>query len=161
MAYHLLYSEQWCDINKELAKTILEKFKRIQLELNCLQELHMLCIQAKLILNPITGLFLELYLQWNGAILSNRFLEKLAVLLEQHGFVTAVDEVLTGSRCAKFLQIFQKPSSFAKRANFICLGKWMGMGIVLARAEMLDNSIVSQTEEIMGTNYNEAVSTFK
>eukprot|EP00957_Ditylum_brightwellii_P061619 4675889-Ditylum_brightwellii.AAC.1 len=43
----------------------------IQLELDSLQELHMHCLQAKLINNPITGLFLELYLQCNRATLSN------------------------------------------------------------------------------------------
>eukprot|EP00957_Ditylum_brightwellii_P202261 15329346-Ditylum_brightwellii.AAC.1 len=68
----------------------------IQLELDCLEEIHMCCLQAKLTKNPITGLFLELYLQCNGALLSDRFLDKLASLSEQHGFVVAVDEVLTG-----------------------------------------------------------------
>eukprot|EP00957_Ditylum_brightwellii_P009312 704598-Ditylum_brightwellii.AAC.1 len=68
----------------------------IQLELECLQEIHMHYLQAKLIRNPITGLFLELYLQCNGSTLSDRFLEKLASLSEQHGFVISVDEVLTG-----------------------------------------------------------------
>eukprot|EP00957_Ditylum_brightwellii_P151863 11564173-Ditylum_brightwellii.AAC.1 len=55
----------------------------IKLELDCLQEPHMHCLQAKL-KKTITGLFLELYLQCNGAMLSTRFLEKLAALLEQH-----------------------------------------------------------------------------
>eukprot|EP00957_Ditylum_brightwellii_P145310 11067360-Ditylum_brightwellii.AAC.1 len=63
----------------------------IQLGLDCLQEIYMRCLQAKLIKNPITGLFLELYLQCNGATLSDRFLEKLASLSEKHGFVVAVD----------------------------------------------------------------------
>eukprot|EP00957_Ditylum_brightwellii_P026897 2033406-Ditylum_brightwellii.AAC.1 len=34
--------------------------------------------------NLITGLFPELFLQWNRAMLSNRFLEKLAVSSEWH-----------------------------------------------------------------------------
>ena len=71
----------------------------IQLELDCLGEIHMRCLQAKLIKNPITELFLELYLQCNGATLSDRFLEKLASLSEKHGFVIAVHEALSGGRC--------------------------------------------------------------
>eukprot|EP00957_Ditylum_brightwellii_P041908 3174118-Ditylum_brightwellii.AAC.1 len=105
------------------------------------------CIQARLINNPIAGLFLELHLQCNGAMPSDRFLEKIAALLEQHGFVIDVDELLTRSRCAKFLQTLQKPSSFVNRVHYICLGKLvgMGMGIVLARAEMVNIDIGRQT----------------
>jgi adenosylmethionine-8-amino-7-oxononanoate aminotransferase len=71
----------------------------IQLELDSLEELHMCCLQAKLFKSPITGFFLELHLQCNGATLSDRSLEKLVSLSEKHGFVVAVDEVLTGGRC--------------------------------------------------------------
>eukprot|EP00957_Ditylum_brightwellii_P151887 11566428-Ditylum_brightwellii.AAC.1 len=68
----------------------------IQLELDWIEEIHMHCLQAKLIKNPITGLFLELYLQCNGAALSDRFFKKLASLSEKHGLVVAVNEELTG-----------------------------------------------------------------
>eukprot|EP00957_Ditylum_brightwellii_P071827 5459357-Ditylum_brightwellii.AAC.1 len=92
-------------------------------------------------------------------MLSDMFLEKLAASSEQYGFVIDMDEVLTGGRCVKFSQTFQKPSSYANRVNYICLGKWMGMG--MARAEMLSIDIVRQTGETKGTNYNEAISAFK
>jgi hypothetical protein len=108
----------------------------IQLELDCLEEMHMCCLQANLIKNPITGLLLELHLQCNGATLSDRFLDKLASLSEQHGFVVAVDEVLTEGRC-NFFQTLNKPVAFISRVSYICLGKWTGMRMVLATAEML------------------------
>eukprot|EP00957_Ditylum_brightwellii_P142349 10844976-Ditylum_brightwellii.AAC.1 len=94
-------------------------------------------------------------------MLFNRFLEKLAALLEQHNFVIVVDEALTGDKCVKFLQTFQKPSSFAKRFNYNCLGKWMGIGMISARTEMLGIVIIRQTEDTTGTNYNEAILAFK
>jgi hypothetical protein len=37
----------------------------------------------------------------------------------------------------------------------------MGMGMVLATAEMLKNDNISQTGETTGTNYNEAISALK
>eukprot|EP00957_Ditylum_brightwellii_P070490 5355731-Ditylum_brightwellii.AAC.1 len=37
----------------------------------------------------------------------------------------------------------------------------MGMGMVLARAQKLNNDIVRQTGETMRTNYNEAIPAFK
>eukprot|EP00957_Ditylum_brightwellii_P179537 13677309-Ditylum_brightwellii.AAC.1 len=49
----------------------------------------------------------------NGAMLSDRFLEKLTALSEQHGFVIAMDMVLTGGR-----QTLQKPISFINRSIF-------------------------------------------
>eukprot|EP00957_Ditylum_brightwellii_P102133 7785856-Ditylum_brightwellii.AAC.1 len=67
-----------------------------QLELDCIEQIHMHCLQAKLIKNLITGLFLELHLQCHEDTLSDRSLEKLASLSEKHGFVIAVDDVLTG-----------------------------------------------------------------
>eukprot|EP00957_Ditylum_brightwellii_P093006 7081172-Ditylum_brightwellii.AAC.2 len=92
---------------------------------------------------------------------SNRLLETLAVLSEQHCFVIAADEVLNVGRCAKILQTLYTLSCFAKRVNYIYLGRWMGMGMVLTRAEMLNNDIVRQTGETTGTNYYEAISAFK
>ena len=90
--------------------------------------------------------------------MSDRFLERLASLSEKHGFVVAVDEVLTGGRRKQCLQTLNKPVSFISRVSYICLGKWLGMGMVLATAEMLKNDDVTQYMETTGTNYNEAIS---
>eukprot|EP00957_Ditylum_brightwellii_P049159 3730109-Ditylum_brightwellii.AAC.1 len=54
------------------------KFDIAQLETDYLQELHIDYFQAKVMKKPITGLLLELYLQCNGAMLLDIFLNKLA-----------------------------------------------------------------------------------
>eukprot|EP00957_Ditylum_brightwellii_P199308 15192132-Ditylum_brightwellii.AAC.1 len=49
----------------------------------------------------------------NGAMLSYRLLEELVALLEQHGFVIAVDELLTGERREKVLKLLNNDKSKA------------------------------------------------
>eukprot|EP00957_Ditylum_brightwellii_P007127 540782-Ditylum_brightwellii.AAC.1 len=56
--------------------------------------------------------------------------------------VIAVDEVLTG-------------------VCYICLGKWIEMGLVLAIAEMVNIDTGGQSGKSTGTNYNEAIFAFK
>eukprot|EP00957_Ditylum_brightwellii_P038462 2907046-Ditylum_brightwellii.AAC.1 len=122
-----------------------------------LQELHMCCLQAKLMNKPITGIFLELYLQCNGTTLLDKFLNKLAELSKQHVFNIAVDEVLTGGRYAECLKTLKKPTSFIERGSYICLGKWMEMGMVFCNAELYNEYIRIGMGETTGTNYNEVI----
>ena len=129
------------------------------LEKNCLEEIHLRCLQAILIGCPIKCLFLELMLQCNGAILTDDFLVKLAKLSQKHEFTIIVDEILTGGRCEKMLLTFSKPTIFQERVSYVCMGKWMGMGLVLCSKDLY--STVPQVGETTGTNYNEAVVSFK
>jgi len=125
------------------------------------EEIHCRCVQAKVEGEPITGLFLELVLQCNGAVLSDTFLEDLATLSEQHDFKIALDEVLTGGRCKNILKVLDTPTSFQKRTSYLSMGKWMGMGVVLCHEDIFDKDFgAASTGETTGTNYNEAIKSF-
>eukprot|EP00957_Ditylum_brightwellii_P109319 8339082-Ditylum_brightwellii.AAC.1 len=50
--------------------------------------------------------------------------------------------------------------SFIERVSYICLGKWVGMGMVLDKAELYNEYIGIGTGETTGTNYNEAIKAF-
>eukprot|EP00957_Ditylum_brightwellii_P126622 9651523-Ditylum_brightwellii.AAC.1 len=77
----------------------------------------------------------------------------LAALSEQHDFNIVAVEVLTGGWCTKSLHILKKLSSFMKKVDYICLGKWMG--IVLCNKELMNDIGENTTGETTGTNYNE------
>ena len=137
------------------------KEKIHDLEKSCVEEIHRRCVQAKVEGHRITGLFLELVLQCNGAILSNSFLEDLATLSEQHDFKIALDEVLTGGRCKKILKVLDTPAKFQDCISYISMGKWMGMGVVLCHEKVFSKYFgQSVTGETTGTNYNEAIKSF-
>ena len=103
-----------------------------------MEEIHRRCVQAKVEGEPITGLFFELVLQCNSAVLSETFLDNLATLSEQHDFKIALDEVLTCSRCKKILKVHDTPTSFQNRISYLSMGKWMGMGVVLCHKDIFD-----------------------
>eukprot|EP00957_Ditylum_brightwellii_P168612 12833889-Ditylum_brightwellii.AAC.1 len=105
LPYHIPHNT--CEYNN---KEIL-----IQLDYQCLEELHKRCLYVSIIDCPIKDLLLELNLQSYGAELSDRFLEKLAMLSSHHDFYIAVDEVLTGGRVEELLLTRTKPPSFLER----------------------------------------------
>jgi len=108
----------------------------VELEQQCLEELHIRCLLGILCGRPIKGILLELILAGNGGQLSDRFLCQLAELSVQHGFVLIVDEIMTGAHTGTMLLTSQKPASFWDCVVFVTLGKWPGMAFVLKHLEM-------------------------
>ena len=98
----------------------------------CLRLLHQRCVYQRSIDKPVTVLFLELLLASNGCLLSDHFLEKVALLSRHHEFGIIVDEILTGGRTPSMLLTMEKPKNFLERVAYVTLGKWCKCGIVLS-----------------------------
>jgi len=121
----------------------------LQLEEDCLKELHLRCLLASVAGKPYKGLLLELILAGNGALLSTRFLLKLAALSVKHGFYFVVDEVMTGGRSGTLLFTLQQSEAFRKRVFCITLGKWPQVGLVLTNMAIDVVGTVLQGQESM------------
>ena len=98
----------------------------------CLHDLHVRCLVAKMKQKPITALLLELTLANNGTTLSDRFLGKLGELACHHGFRFIVDEVMTGAREGAMLACLAKPPEFFDEIAYVTMGKWMTRGLVFS-----------------------------
>jgi hypothetical protein len=106
------------------------------LEQQCLEEIHLRCLQFKLEGRPLKTLLMELILASNGSELSASFLERLGTLAKHHEFSIIVDEILTGARaCPKLLLTLTKPRIFQNAVAYVNLGKWPGIGICLKNAK--------------------------
>ena len=90
-------------------------------------------------------------------MISDHFLEKLDISFEQHDFKIAVDEVLTGGWCTEFLQALKKPHSLRMRFDYLCMGKWMGMAMVLCNEKLMDEIGQNVAGKTIGANYNKAI----
>ena len=102
------------------------------LEQQCLEEIHLRCLQFKLEGRPLKTLLMELILASNGSELSTSFLESLGTLAMHHEFSIIVDEILTGARaCPKLLLTLTMPMKFQNAVAYVNLGKWPGIGISL------------------------------
>lgn len=112
--------------NHELDSSTIELFEN-----ECLMELHIRCLQAKMRNAPYKALLMELILAANGALLSNRALEKLGALAKHHRFAIVVDEIMTSARTGHFLLSSTKPTIFRNQVSHVTLGKWLGLGLVL------------------------------
>ena len=100
------------------------------------------------------GLFLELVLASNGCSLSDRFLKKLGLLAKHHDFRIIVDEIMTGARYGTMLLTSTKPMEFIEMVSFITLGKWMGVGMVIAhekQQEIMASNIAGMPKRGMST----------
>ena len=114
-----------------------ENSKHLQdLEVKCLDEIHVRCLTAALQDLPYKALFLEPILAGNGASLSHAFLKKLGRLARHHKFHIIVDEVMTGGRTGKMLHTHLLPHEFQKVVCHITMGKWIGIGIVLQNCKL-------------------------
>lgn len=100
-------------------------------ESKCMAFLHERCLVAKMRGSPILGLFLELCLAGNGAVLSDTALHKIGLLAAHHGFKLIVDEIMTGGRTATMLMSTVTPASFRSNIAYITMGKWMKCGVVI------------------------------
>ena len=90
-------------------------------------------------------------------MISDHFLEKLNISFGQHDFKIAVDEVLTGGLHTEFLQALKKPYSLRMRVDYLCMGKWIGMVMVLCNEKLMDEIGQNVAGKTIGTNYNEAI----
>lgn len=54
------------------------------------------------------SLFFELMLAGNGAVLSDRALNKIAILSRKHKFTIIIDEIMTGGRTGTLLLLQKK-----------------------------------------------------
>lgn len=106
------------------------------LELKCLDEIHVRCLTAALQGLPFKAIFLEPILAGNGASLSFDFLKKLGKLARHHKFHFIVDEIMTGGRTGKMLHTHLLPNEFQKVVSHITMGKWMGIGMVLQNSKL-------------------------
>jgi len=106
-----------------------------QYENECLSELHVRCLIAKLKGVPSKCIVMELMLASNGAALSDRALSMIGKLAEKHDLHIVVDEVMTGGRTGTMLMTLTKPEAFTNRVTHVTLGKWTLAGIVLESSE--------------------------
>jgi len=109
----------------------------LEFENKCLFNIHLKYLESRLSGKPFKALFMELILAGNGAMLSDRFLKHLGVLLKHLGITIVVDEIMTGGRCNdKCLLLTQTtPTEFQAVVSHVTLGKWTGIGIVLRNGE--------------------------
>ena len=114
------------------------------LEVKCLDEIHVRCLTATLQNMPYKAMFLEPILAGNGASLSQAFLKKLGKLARHHKFHLVVDEIMTGGRTGKMLHTHLLPHEFQKVVSHITMGKWIGVGIVLQNCKLRTYDKVQQ-----------------
>ena len=103
----------------------------IKYEDSCIRHLHEKCMIMRIKGTPMKCIMLELMLAGNGAHLSDRALEQLALLSIKHNFKFIVDEIMTGGRTGTMLYLHSKPKIFVERVSHVTLGKWIQVGIVL------------------------------
>ena len=96
-------------------------------------ELHIRCLIARMNNTPFKTLLMELCLAGCGARLSDRALTRIAYLSIHHGFSILLDEIMTGGRTGEMLMVFKTPQVFRNCVKFVTMGKWTGVGLVLAR----------------------------
>lgn len=98
----------------------------------CLDSLHARLLSAKLFNRPFNSLLLELVLGGNGASLSIRAYNKLALICRHHHINCVVDEALTGARCGPSMLLTQTlPLDFQNVVTHVTMAKWPGIGMVL------------------------------
>lgn len=107
----------------------------IKYEDKCIRVLHEKCMIMRIKGTPMKCIMLELMLAGNGAHLSNRALEQLALLSIKHNFKFIIDEIMTGGRTGMMLYLHSKPQLFVQRVSHVTLGKWIQVGIVLVSQE--------------------------
>jgi hypothetical protein len=103
-------------------------------ENECLNELHIRCLIAKVKGSPLKCILMELMLASNGATLSDRALTMIGKLAEKHNLNIVLDEIMTGGRTGTMLMSQTKPKAFTDRVTHVTLGKWLQVGLVLESA---------------------------
>jgi len=102
----------------------------------CLDSLHARLLSAKLFNCPFNSLLLEIVLAGNGASLSIRAYNKLALICRHHHINCVVDEALTGARCGPSMLLTQTlPLDFQNVVTHVTMAKWPGIGIVLVNED--------------------------
>ena len=102
-----------------------------QYEDECLEHLHILCLNNKGMKNKVTCILMERSLASKGSTLSDRALTILGELACLHDFGIVVDEVMTGGGTKKMLSTMETPKIFQMGVEFITMGKWLKFGMVL------------------------------
>ena len=97
----------------------------------CLEHLHILCLNNKVMMNKVTCILMEITLASNGSNLSDRALTILGELAHLDDFGIVVDEIMTGGCTKRMLSTMEKPKIFQKSVEFITMGKWLKCGMVL------------------------------
>lgn len=106
----------------------------------CLQRLHLMCLQARMKGRAYKCIMLELMLAGNGACLSDRALLMLGVIAKRHDFKFLVDEIMTGGRTGTMLMLDTKPKVFRDQVSLVTMGKWLQAGIVLETKNFYESS---------------------
>ena len=111
-----------------------DREKQINIEKECIKELHCRLLVSIFIGKPIKAIILEYILAGNGGKLSNEFLIKIGKLCQVFGIVIIADEVLTGCHVGPNATITQRmPEEFKNQVQYITMGKIFGCGIVLEK----------------------------
>jgi hypothetical protein len=104
----------------------------------CLHNVHCRLCVAKALGRPFKALFLEFILASNGGMLRSRALGLLGKLARHHQIKLIVDEVFTGARTGQLLMTLSSPQDFLDQVAFVTMGKWLGLGLVLASVDEID-----------------------
>jgi len=104
-------------------------------EQKCLLALHKKLLIAQFAGSPYRALLMEYLLGGNGGELSNRFLERLAPLLEKFNVSVIADEIMTAGRVSatSITMTTTMPKEFSSKVVFITTGKFTDSGMVLKK----------------------------
>lgn len=115
----------------------------------CFVKLHEKLILYRAQGQSIMSLFFELMLAGNGAVLSDRALNIIAILSRKHKFTIIIDEIMTGGRTGTLLLLQQKEKNFIECVSHVTLGKWCDCGIVLVSP---NQHIIEQRQQDTSTS---------
>lgn len=117
--------------NEDLSDEDLEKREK-----KCLISIESKIILSKLRGCPIKALLMEFILTGCGGELTTRFLLSLATLMKKFRIGVIADEVMTAGRVGpSFAMTSSLPTEFQECVHFITVGKALGIGMVLERAD--------------------------
>jgi hypothetical protein len=102
-----------------------------QYEKDCLKEIHIRLLCARLEGIQVSLISLELILAGSGATLTPRFLSNFGALCKHHNVHIHVDEILTAGRTGQMLLTLQQPNNFKDAVVAVTMGKWTHFGLVL------------------------------
>ena len=114
--------------------------KLLDLENKCIDHIHARFLTAIMCGHKIGAILLELILAGSGAELSDPFLKRFGILCKTFGCYDIVDEIFTGGRTtsSSFALTMTKPNEFIDAVSHLVFGKWLGLGLVLAKKHIIN-----------------------
>ena len=127
--WELPYGDNYKDIEKWSSESDLEVSEE-----KCLSQIKIKIETAQEFGCPISVFLLELVTSDTMLCLRGQFLNKLSVLLNEHGIYLAVDDVMAGLRCGYPLsiQMYGKPDNWPITPQLVTIGKAFGTSALLS-----------------------------